>query len=43
LKAVADYELGPGSAIPLPKALEAIEKVTRFIDCIEAVIKTDKV
>jgi uncharacterized protein (UPF0332 family) len=35
LKAVADYETGPDSVVPLARAAAAIETAGRFIDCIE--------
>ena len=31
LKAVADYELGPGAGVPLDRASEAIERAAQFI------------
>ena len=34
LKAVADYETGPDSVVPLARAASAIETAGRFIDCI---------
>jgi hypothetical protein len=34
LKAVADYETGPGSVVPPERAAAAIETATRFVDCI---------
>jgi uncharacterized protein (UPF0332 family) len=38
LKAVADYELGPDSDIPLEHAARAIETAERFTDCISELI-----
>lgn len=32
LKAVADYELGPGASVPLDRAGEAIDRAARFIE-----------
>jgi len=32
LKAVADYELGPGAGVPLDRASEAIERAEQFIE-----------
>jgi uncharacterized protein (UPF0332 family) len=31
LKAVADYELGPGAGVPLDRASEAIDRAAQFI------------
>lgn len=41
LKAVADYELGPGSFIPTEKVKAAIETATRFVECIAALLEND--
>jgi uncharacterized protein (UPF0332 family) len=38
LKAVADYETGPGSIIPPGHAAAALETATRFVDCIRRVL-----
>ena len=38
LKAVADYELGPGAGVPLDRASEAIDRAAQFIDQIEAIL-----
>jgi uncharacterized protein (UPF0332 family) len=38
LKAVADYELGPDSDIPIEHAARAIETAKRFTDCISELI-----
>jgi uncharacterized protein (UPF0332 family) len=38
LKAVADYELGPSTGVPLARAAAAIETAQRFIDRITALI-----
>lgn len=38
LKAVADYELGPGAGVPLDRASEAIERAEQFIDQIAALL-----
>ncbi|MGH8656180.1 MAG: hypothetical protein ACREYE_30135 [Gammaproteobacteria bacterium] len=40
LKAVADYETGPDSMVPLQRAAAAIETAGRFIDCIAGLIET---
>jgi hypothetical protein len=34
MKAVADYELGPGAVIPAEEAASAIEMATRFVSVI---------
>lgn len=39
LKAVADYETGPGASVPLDKAAEAIETAGRFITTISDVLR----
>ncbi|MFZ4859910.1 MAG: HEPN domain-containing protein [Desulfuromonadaceae bacterium] len=38
LKAVANYETGEGSSVPVEKAAKAIETASRFIDCIEKIL-----
>jgi uncharacterized protein (UPF0332 family) len=38
LKAVADYEFGPGAAVPLDRASEAIDRAARFIEQIAALL-----
>jgi uncharacterized protein (UPF0332 family) len=38
LKAVADYELGPGAGVPLERASAAIDRVAQFIDQIAAML-----
>ena len=38
LKAVADYETGPGSIVPPQRAALAIETAGRFIDCISKIL-----
>ncbi len=38
LKAVADYESGPGSKVSYAQATEAIKAAGRFVDVIEMVI-----
>lgn len=38
LKAVADYEMGPGAVIPPERAEAAVETAGRFIDCIAELI-----
>ena len=40
LKAIADYETGPGSHISAERAREAIENAKRFVACIEGLIPT---
>lgn len=34
LKEIADYELGPGSSIPIDRAGEALENAERFVGCV---------
>jgi uncharacterized protein (UPF0332 family) len=41
LKAVADYELGPGSDIPLERSIAALEKAARLLDCIAGLVEND--
>jgi uncharacterized protein (UPF0332 family) len=38
LKAVADYETGPGSIVPLERVEAAIVTATRFVDCVTALL-----
>jgi uncharacterized protein (UPF0332 family) len=38
MKAIADYELGPGSDVPLDRASAAIETAERFIGCIAGIL-----
>ena len=38
-KTVADYEIGPDAAVPLPEAISAIEAAQRFIDRIVELLK----
>jgi uncharacterized protein (UPF0332 family) len=38
LKAIADYQAGPGSIVPLERVETAIATATRFIDCIELLL-----
>lgn len=38
LKAVADYETGAGSDIPLEKSAAAIATAARFVDCIAGLL-----
>jgi len=38
LKAVADYETGPGSIVPPERAADALETATRFVDCIRSIL-----
>jgi uncharacterized protein (UPF0332 family) len=38
LKAVADYETGPGSIVPPERAAAALETATRFVNCIRSVL-----
>jgi uncharacterized protein (UPF0332 family) len=38
LKAVADYETGADSVIPLARAAAAIESARRFVECIAALL-----
>lgn len=38
LKAVADYETGPGSIVPVERVEAAIESASRFVDCVAALL-----
>lgn len=38
LKAIADYETGPGSRIPPERAREAIDNAKQFVDCVAGLI-----
>lgn len=38
LKAVADYETGPDSLVPMERAAAAIETAGRFIDCVSKLL-----
>ena len=38
LKAVADYELGPGADVPLDRASEAIGRAAQFIEQIATLL-----
>jgi uncharacterized protein (UPF0332 family) len=38
LKAVADYELGPGAGVPLDRASAAIDQAAQFIEQIAALL-----
>ena len=38
MKPLADYELGPGSDVPLDRASAAIETAERFIGCIAGIL-----
>lgn len=38
MKAIADYELGPGADVPLDRANTAIETAERFIECITGIL-----
>ncbi len=38
LKAVADYEAGPGSVVPRDRAEAAIVTAVRFVDCVAALL-----
>jgi uncharacterized protein (UPF0332 family) len=38
LKAVADYETGPGSVVPLERVEAAIATARRFVACIEELL-----
>lgn len=42
LKAVADYETGPGSIIPEERVIAAAETAERFIDCMAGLINAAK-
>ena len=39
LKNVADYLFGPGTPVPLDRAADAIATATRFIECIDGILK----
>lgn len=41
LKAVADYETGPGSHVTAEQADEAIRTASRFVDCITGILGND--
>jgi uncharacterized protein (UPF0332 family) len=38
LKAIADFEVGPGADVPLDRASAAIETAARFVACIEGIL-----
>jgi uncharacterized protein (UPF0332 family) len=38
MKAIADYETGPGAVIPREQAATAIETAARFVECIAGVL-----
>jgi len=38
MKAVADYELGPGAGVPLERARAAIDRAAQFIDQVAALL-----
>lgn len=38
LKAIADYEIGPGSKVSAERAREAIQTARRFVECITILI-----
>jgi len=40
LKAIADYETGPGSGLSPERASEALQAAKRFVSCIENVLAT---
>ncbi len=40
MKAVADYELGPGTGVPLERARDAIERAAEFIEQIAGLLQT---
>lgn len=42
LKAVADYETGEGSIVPLDQAAAAIETANQLIDCIAAILNSGR-
>jgi uncharacterized protein (UPF0332 family) len=43
LKAVADYEMGPDSEVPLVRAKAAIANAEEFIVCIEQLLETSSI
>jgi uncharacterized protein (UPF0332 family) len=38
LKAIADYQAGPGSIVPVERVEAAIATATRFVDCVAALL-----
>jgi uncharacterized protein (UPF0332 family) len=42
LKAIADYETGPGSHISAERAREAIDSAKRFVECIAGLLPTQQ-
>ena len=42
LKAVADYEAGPGSVVPRDRAEAAIRTAVRFVDCVASIIEAGR-
>ena len=38
LKAICDYELGPGAVVPYERAAAAIELARRFVDCVAGIL-----
>ena len=43
LKAVADYEMGPDSEVPLVRAEAAIANAEEFIACIQQLLETSSI
>jgi uncharacterized protein (UPF0332 family) len=43
LKAVADYEMGPGAIISTERVVQAIDQARNFINCIKNIIETESV
>ncbi len=41
MKAIADYETGPGAMIPPEQAAAAIETATRFVECVAQLLAPD--
>ena len=39
MKAVADYELGPGTGVPLERARDAIERAAEFIEQVAGLLE----
>lgn len=42
LKAIADYETGPGSRLPPESAKDAIQTATRFVECVTSLIPVSR-
>lgn len=42
LKAIADYEIGPGSKVPAERAREAIQTARRVVECVTGLLPPDE-